>query len=398
MPSCDSQSSASAKSLPEAPDTLPVNAPCNDITVPKKDHLPERTHCHQQVPKLDTESKPPINTNKHVDQGLFVEIFAGTAGLTAAVRKVGLHSSIGVDSSVNTNCRAPVIHLDLKLEHARALLWQVLNRHNLIGVHLAPPCRTTSRAREIVRKSGPSPPPLRSDRWPDGFPWLKGLNRDRVRSANMLYDLTGQVVAHCLKIGVIVSVENPARSHVWNTSHFSKHIKGLQDQLLETYFHHCMHGSRRRKHTLLMHNCASLCKLAILCDGSHVHEKWGYNKKWATSLETAYPPLLCSRYANLLAQHLQENGYQGLPAELGQDAASKGHNNEHSQIGADKQRRGKRIPPLVSEFRTVVTLVGPSDVVPISPKFACDWQIPPNVKCSDPHLSFIPSHARVLRS
>ena len=204
---------------------------------------------------------------RHVDQGLFVEIFSGTAGLTAAVRKVGLHSSVGIDSSVNTQCKAPVIRLDLRLDHAKTLLWQILNRPNLIGVHLAPPCGTASRAREIVRKSGPSPPPLRSEKWPDGFPWLRGLNRDRVRSANMLYDLTGQIVRHCIDIGVVVSVENPARSHFWATAHFSKHVRHLEDKLFRTFFHHCMHGSRRRKHTLLLHICRSLCKLAVLCDG-----------------------------------------------------------------------------------------------------------------------------------
>ena len=84
--------------------------------------------------------------------------------------------------------------------------------------------------------------------------------------------------------------------------------------------------------------------------------------------------------------------------ELGQDSSVVGHNNNHSQIGADKQPRGKRIPPLVSEFKTVVTLSGPNDVVPIGPKFDSNWHIPSNVKCSDPHLSCIPAQARVLRS
>ncbi len=192
-----------------------------------------RDSSQQPVRAPIVNASPQADSVKHVDQGLFVEIFSGTAGLTAAVRKVGLHSSVGIDSSVNTHCKAPVIRLDLRLEHARALLWQILNRPNLIGVHLAPPCGTASRAREIVRKSGPSPPPLRSERWPDGFPWLRGLNRDRVKSANMLYDLTGQIVRHCIDIGVLVSVENPARSHFWATSHFSKHVKHLENKCSE---------------------------------------------------------------------------------------------------------------------------------------------------------------------
>ena len=129
----------------------------NDVA-PTKDHPRASPRQPMKAPSVNSPSQ--ANNAKHVDQGLFVEIFAGTAGLTAAVRKIGLHSSIGIDSSVNTNCKAPVIRLDLRLEHARVLLWQVLNRPNLIGAHLAPPCGTASRAREIVRKSGPSPPPL----------------------------------------------------------------------------------------------------------------------------------------------------------------------------------------------------------------------------------------------
>ena len=100
----------------------------------------------------------------------------------------------------------------------------------------------------------------------------------------------------------------------------------------------------------------------------------------------------------MLAEHLQESGYQGLPTELGQDSSSVGHNNKHTQIGADRQPRGKRIPPLVSEFKTVVTLSGPNDVVPVGPKFEREWHIPSNVRCSDPYLSCIPAQARVLRS
>ena len=165
-----------------APESHNLQGP-NDV-VPTKGYPDDSSRQPMKAPKVN--APPQADNAKHVDQGLFVEIFAGAAGLTAAVRKIGLHSSIGIDSAVNTNCKAPVIRLDLRLEHARTLLWQVLNRPNLIGVHLAPPCGTASRAREIVRKSGPSPPPLRSERWPDGFPWLRGLNRDRVKSANML--------------------------------------------------------------------------------------------------------------------------------------------------------------------------------------------------------------------
>ena len=63
-------------------------------------------------PAKDLTPAKVTETMKRVDHGLFVEIFAGSAGLTAAVRKVGLSASVGIDSSVSAKCRAPVIRLD----------------------------------------------------------------------------------------------------------------------------------------------------------------------------------------------------------------------------------------------------------------------------------------------
>ena len=63
-----------------------------------------------------------------MSQCLFLEIFAGTAGLTAAVRKVGLHSSVGVDNSVSTSCKAPIVRLDLTTSHGIQLMWEILKR------------------------------------------------------------------------------------------------------------------------------------------------------------------------------------------------------------------------------------------------------------------------------
>ena len=57
-----------------------------------------------------------------------------------------------------------------------------LKRPNLIiGVHLAPPCGTASRATEIKRRRGPNPPPLRSEARPDGLKhsYLKKRKREQ---------------------------------------------------------------------------------------------------------------------------------------------------------------------------------------------------------------------------
>ena len=146
-----------------------VVLPCRKITNPKS------------CSTCDVVSDPPSSPQKdikRVSQCLFLEVFAGTAGTTAAVRKVGLQTSVGVDNAVSTKCKAPVIRLDLTTSHAIQLLWEVMRRPNLIGVHLARPRGTTSRAREIKRKKEPNPVPLRSEARPDGLKHLTGVTKE----------------------------------------------------------------------------------------------------------------------------------------------------------------------------------------------------------------------------
>lgn len=109
---------------------------------------------------------------QHFSSLLFLEIFCGAGGLTANVRALGIQG-VGIDSSVSTSCKCPVVKLDLTQETGKCLLWEVLKRPNLCG----------QQAREILRSEGPSPVPLRSDSCPDGLPSLRGLDRKRVRSA-----------------------------------------------------------------------------------------------------------------------------------------------------------------------------------------------------------------------
>ena len=168
----------------------------------------------------------------------------------------------GIDSSVSASCKSPVLKLDLTKQAGQQLLWEVLRRANICGVHLAPPCGTASRAREIPSSQHPSPLPLRSESHPDGIPSLKGLDLKRVRSANCLYRLKGQVLKFCMDRNIPCSVDNPARSHFWSTKAFHDPSRDVLCHLEETSFSHCMYGSIRRKYTKLLHNCKQhLCAL-----------------------------------------------------------------------------------------------------------------------------------------
>ena len=182
------------------------------------------------------------------------------------------------------------------------LLWQLLDNPDVGAVHLAPPCGASSQARSIP--AGPkAPQPLKSAVHPDGLPSLQGLDAKRVHSANVLYSLTGDIVLFAFQKGILVSVENPASSWFWMCSGMQKvgHLP-----LLDTFFHHCMFGSERKKHTKFLHTVPHLTLLGHKCDGQHARRPWGKlpNGKWATAMECAYPPKLCADMAQGMLSQL----------------------------------------------------------------------------------------------
>ena len=207
-----------------------------------------------------------------------------------ALIKCWFSQSVGVDKHVSPAARAPVLAaLDLTKDSDLQLLMELLRSERAVACHVAPPCRTSSRAREIPE----GPPPLRSCTHPDGVPSLSGLDLVRVTQANLLYKVCAEIFDCCQK-GILCTVENPRRSHFWKTRHMSKISPEYN---IWSHFHHCMMGSRRRKATLLLHNFPQACCMRLECDGSHEHEPWARtgNNSWATAAETAYPPLIGRR-------------------------------------------------------------------------------------------------------
>ena len=198
-----------------------------------------------------------------------IEIFSGSGRLTATLRMCGLKESYGIDHLVSKHVRSPTLKLDLNTEDGRAVLFQLLEDPDLCYVHLAPPCGTASRARDLRRREGYDPPQLRTEWKPDGLDNLPPVLAKRVQLANSLYHLTGVIACRCYELGILFSIENPWRSHFWATSFFSEQVKGLK--LQTCIFDHCMYGSGRAKRTKLMHVIDTFSNLSVTCDDSHTH-------------------------------------------------------------------------------------------------------------------------------
>ena len=128
----------------------------------------------------------------NLEEYLIIEIFAGSARVTAALRQLGMKSSFGVDKLRSKNAMSSVLLPDLTTPEGESLLMSWLQIPNVVGIFLAPPCGSASRARQIPLKrkfgcKGNGPRPLRTDEFPNGVPNLNPTELSRVSLANQLY-------------------------------------------------------------------------------------------------------------------------------------------------------------------------------------------------------------------
>ena len=239
---------------------------------------------------------------------MVIEVFAGTARLSQACQAAGFRT-LAIDKSSGRS-KFAIHRLDLtQVADLQALLDIItLEAEHLELVHLAPPCGTSSAARNkpiphAVSRGIPVPKPLRSTAEPQGLSTLVGVDLLRVQQANALYAAVGDIVRHCVALRVRVSVENPANSLAWLCD-------GMDDLFrmslgTECIFDHCSHGGSRDKTTLWWCSDDTFLPLSIRCTKDHTHEPWqpvfrDGHWRYPTAEEAAYPWLLCQRIAALL--------------------------------------------------------------------------------------------------
>ena len=329
---------------------------------------------------------------KKLEDLIFVELFSGTAGLCAEVRRLGLSSSVGVDAHISKQTKSPVLRIDMTTSHGMDLVWRILLQNNCVACHMGPPCGTSSRARDIRRAHGPDPKPLRSETFPNGLPTLKNVDRRRVELANVLYQQCAKIFEFCCREGILATIENPGNSYFWLTTY----MKQLHPSCnyFDVMLHHCMYGSERRKLTRLRANFEQLQKLGVRCNNQHKHAKWGLVKsRWATSLEVEYPHALCKAWARVFIDTILELGAIPPPLQLSE---LDDHSLRQSQAAASKQPRGKKLPPLVKEFKQVCKLVGPQNDM-WQQSTTENWCVPSSIMCT-PYLPVIPAGSKLLRS
>ena len=289
-----------------------------------------------------------------------LEVFAGRARLSVAVRDLGL-SSMPVDHQAKCpDMRVTV--LDLTDPNDLTTYFEMLCTANIGSGHWAPPCGTASRARERPlppELSHIDAPPLRSPDHRFGLPDLAPHHAARVEAANWLYAVTLLSIWVLHLRGSLLSCENPTRSLIWRIADVL--AQDLPDpsawfDLVDNIFHACMYGSRRDKLSTFKATPGFCRSLNLRCDGNHEHESWTptVSRKgvlFPTLSEAEYTAGLAQAYASDLHAVLLTKGVQFEGSHIG--------------LGVAKPRdlrsfTRKRVPPLLAEY----WLVAPIDCVP----------------------------------
>ena len=235
------------------------------------------------------------------EHGFFcVELFCGSGNLTYAMKHF-FPDSFGVDHKVSKQ-RVKIICLDLTRHDHQTLVEQWVLSGRCLWVHFGVPCGTASRARlRRLSKKIHGPPPLRSSRYPDGLPGVKGVHLLKLRAANRLYSFMCRLIPKLDEAHIVWTVENPFTSLLWETSYWVAVDEALNPFYCE--LHNCMFGGQRLKRTCLASNLGAIMSLNVLCDGRHEHAPWTItNGVFDTSLEAEYTPMLARALATTVLE------------------------------------------------------------------------------------------------
>ena len=311
---------------------------------------------------------------------LVIEICAGTAMLSRCFQEVGF-DIMAVDHTHNRFHPLPhICNLDLTLQSSWEFLEYVVRNFPVCFVHAAAPCGTCSRAREINLGGSSQPRPLRSEECPHGLPDLSTEEQTRVNAANLIYQQLSAFMIMCTKMNIPWAIENPARSYLWDT----EWMKALQKFAKFYNFTACAWGATRPTKKSFLSTLAEMKRLVAECPGDHQHEPYGRKRDdqgrmiYATAEEAAYPRALCLQIRRIVQESLNlfPEHQQASPRCVTHNAAG--------STALNVQPRGKRMPPLISEFVAFQT-VEASDPPPLDAK-----------SCLTQPWYHLPIHAKLL--
>ena len=280
-----------------------------------------------------------------------MEVFAGSAKLSSAAKQRGF-KTMAVDHGGNKHETHHEISLyDLTSPPAQAQLFENLTEDIPGAIHMAPPCGTSSRAREkpLPELGDRAPKPLRDEHHPFGYPWLQGSDRARVLQSNLLYSFVVDMLFFAFTYNIIISVENPSNSWIWVilkelvVAMDNEKFRRWYQRLEAVEFSNCAWGGDRPKNTRWLST-----SMAKPCPGNHVHKPYtvtrqqGRGLHFSTSDEAEYPWELVKKVVELVAKSLK------YPLSLSQNSAK-------TVQMASSHKQHRKYKQLIPEFYSYIT-------------------------------------------
>ena len=224
----------------------------------------------------------------------FLEVFAGEAGFTAEVAKLGVPVLPPIDVEQAGLVQEPQDLLDAAFF---GFLITLLLAGAVFFLHLGTPCGTFS----IVRTRQPGPAPLRSAGQPLGLDGLNPGDREDLWLGNHLLFLSIELMEAVLQTGGDVSLENPADSIMWLVPPVLNLIAKFALQF--AYLDQCEFGASSKKPTRFLISHAACGQGMRVCSQRHKHKKLlgttFWHGRWVRSTKAAqvYPQPLCRTLA-----------------------------------------------------------------------------------------------------
>ena len=185
---------------------------------------------------------------------------------------------------------------------------------------------------------------MRSSEHPDGLSELPAALHNRVQRENSIFNFCAEVCRFCHDQRILFACEAPANSFMWDMPSWGEFFENVPH--LCTTVDQCMFGHASFRSSLLVHNVGTFHALDRQCDQDHLHEP----SRGASTL--AYP----------WARPCHRSCRQGTAATVGKLPADRLEFLD-DMIQACRAYAGvqvrKKVPPLVSEFRTFVKVRGP---------------------------------------
>ena len=217
--------------------------------------------------------------------GVFLELFAGTARLSSAVRNTGKAVLRDVDITNGS-------HHDLRRRATQCVILHWLQSGFIRFVHMGTPCTVFSRARHFLRNLEKA--------------------RERERTGLEFALFTAEVITVCNRYGIQWSLGNPRNSRLFEVPFLQQLLESSMVTRVDLDF--CQYGEPYKKPTSIFTSCSLLSTLSRHCNhrrhstvlrGS---ERVMVEGKWTTQPKTrragAYPWMLVKEWAQVISQFL----------------------------------------------------------------------------------------------